>query len=279
MTIKIVSKEKQKFYPSLGKCIYCGATDKKLSDEHIIPYGLNGYLIFRESSCDGCAKITSKQERFVLKEMNLNTRISNKMQSRHSKYQDEIHKFVFIDPEGNEIIKEVTAKDMPNYVLGYKFPPPGILSGRFATNRIEGSLICISRDNDLRNIIPQNTKMKLGTICQLTFCQMLAKIAHSYAVAEFGMDAFVQRLPDYILEKKEDIARYVGGATINFLPKNKSFNAIHSFIEEYYYSVHYLIVAYQFFGMSNLPWYNIVVGEVKNNKLDAILRKMEKCDS
>jgi len=34
----------------IGKCIYCGSTEA-LSDEHIIPLGLNGAWILEQASC------------------------------------------------------------------------------------------------------------------------------------------------------------------------------------------------------------------------------------
>jgi hypothetical protein len=44
------------------------------------------------------------------------------------------------------------------------------------------------------------------------FCQMLAKIAHSYAVAELGVSTFAPLLLDLILKADElDAANFVGG--------------------------------------------------------------------
>ena len=42
----------------IGRCIYCGTTEGKLSEEHITPYGLGGLLVLQEASCERCARIT-----------------------------------------------------------------------------------------------------------------------------------------------------------------------------------------------------------------------------
>src|SRR4051812_38313328 len=56
-------------YPSLGRCIYCGRSDRKLTDEHIIPFALCGNHVISKGSCEECAKETSKFERIVCKNM------------------------------------------------------------------------------------------------------------------------------------------------------------------------------------------------------------------
>ncbi|WP_217539485.1 HNH endonuclease, partial [Stenotrophomonas sp. GbtcB23] len=43
----------------VGASIYCGATDGRLTEEHIIPKGLGGTLVLPQASCDDCAAITS----------------------------------------------------------------------------------------------------------------------------------------------------------------------------------------------------------------------------
>jgi hypothetical protein len=53
----------------VGQCIYCGTSEGKLSDEHIIPYGLNGDFVLRKASCAACATITSRFERDVLRNL------------------------------------------------------------------------------------------------------------------------------------------------------------------------------------------------------------------
>lgn len=54
-------------FKSIGACIYCGATQGRLTEEHIVPKGLGGTLVLPDSSCDPCAKLTSQFEMRVLR--------------------------------------------------------------------------------------------------------------------------------------------------------------------------------------------------------------------
>ena len=54
-------------FPAVGHCIYCPRTDG-LSDEHIIPYGLNGRWILPQASCPSCRDKTSAIETAILRE-------------------------------------------------------------------------------------------------------------------------------------------------------------------------------------------------------------------
>ena len=53
-------------FPRVGKCIYCGSTDK-LTDEHVLPLGLSGTAVLPDASCTERAKITGKVEQDVLR--------------------------------------------------------------------------------------------------------------------------------------------------------------------------------------------------------------------
>lgn len=54
-------------FKPVGACIYCGATQGRLTEEHIVPKGLGGTLVLPDSSCDPCAKLTSQFEMKVLR--------------------------------------------------------------------------------------------------------------------------------------------------------------------------------------------------------------------
>src|ERR1039458_9151362 len=43
----------------IGRCIYCGTTEGRLSDEHVTPYGLSGRLVLVDASCDRHEKVNS----------------------------------------------------------------------------------------------------------------------------------------------------------------------------------------------------------------------------
>src|ERR1700685_364397 len=63
--LELPNQEPRRYKP-VGSCIYCGSHER-LSDEHIIPYGMGGRWILPESSCTGCAAITGAFEGDVLR--------------------------------------------------------------------------------------------------------------------------------------------------------------------------------------------------------------------
>ena len=62
-------------YSPANRCIYCGATDGPLGEEHIIPLSLGGRLILPDASCRDCEKITGRFETAVARTMMGNFRI------------------------------------------------------------------------------------------------------------------------------------------------------------------------------------------------------------
>jgi hypothetical protein len=49
--------------PTRGVCIYCGRTDVRLTNEHLVPLSLGGQHILEGASCNDCADVTKKFER------------------------------------------------------------------------------------------------------------------------------------------------------------------------------------------------------------------------
>ena len=56
------------YYESKGECIYCGSTNE-LSNEHIVPYALEGVHVLKDSSCKSCADLTKKFELDVARKL------------------------------------------------------------------------------------------------------------------------------------------------------------------------------------------------------------------
>jgi len=89
---------------TIGRCIYCGKTDQSLSDEHIVPYGLNGEWILGRASCKGCRQITSGFETDVQRNCLLETRakLGLRTRGRHNRPK-EFSLFVKRDHQEEEI--------------------------------------------------------------------------------------------------------------------------------------------------------------------------------
>ena len=104
-------------------------------------------------------------------------------------------------------------------------------------------------------------RVKLGSFNLLVFARMLAKIAHSYAVATIGLDAFTPMLPVFILGGDDRAAYVVGGDVSSFAPSEP---------EARLHSIHiqgcknadqeYILVAIRLFAFAGMPQYHVVVG-------------------
>src|SRR5213083_2003330 len=63
-----------KYYPGIGRCIYCGAlrysaTRERLAAEHIIPEAIGGQFILQEASCGKCEGRINWFEHYCNKEL------------------------------------------------------------------------------------------------------------------------------------------------------------------------------------------------------------------
>jgi HNH endonuclease len=100
-------------FKSKGACIYCGMTDVKLTDEHIVPYSLGGSHVLRDASCVRCANITKKFEQRVARDLWGDARISFNAPTRR-KRERKSH-IVMPDPHDQTKNLTVPAKRAPGW--------------------------------------------------------------------------------------------------------------------------------------------------------------------
>src|SRR5258708_6900327 len=82
--MRVTRFDKEKF-PGYGECIYCGARDVKLTDEHVVPFGFGGNVELLEASCVPCAEETSKCEREIARNVLSDFRIHANIQTYRPK--------------------------------------------------------------------------------------------------------------------------------------------------------------------------------------------------
>jgi HNH endonuclease len=71
-----------KRYRPVGQCIYCGSTQTPLTDEHVVPYALNGNWVLPKASCKDCSVITGRVEQEILREELWHLRTALNFQTR-----------------------------------------------------------------------------------------------------------------------------------------------------------------------------------------------------
>ncbi len=216
--------ERQQRYPGIGRCIYCGAADGPLTDEHIIPDAIGGRLILEGASCNACAAETHAFEGHACdtcRPIRRQLGFPSKTKGRRARERAATEKFI-LDLDGRRV--KVPVGEFPGLFVHLAYPLPGILLGAAIEDRLlTGGIHAIElmpgfgeRLNDVREKYRANKVSIVGVdksnrTDKEDTGRMLAKIAHAYAVAELGPDAFTPALVNIILGRRPfNLPHYVG---------------------------------------------------------------------
>lgn len=261
----------------IGKCIYCGATER-LSDEHVIPYGLSGDLVLKKSSCEECAKITSLLERKLLRGhwwpyrqfLGLKSRraqesLPNIVVKIHKNDADSVdaelpmseHKFAIVfDLDAPTILRGVVSEAYPN--------APRVAMKVLAANPMRKAII----HGELRELAPGEKTEVPVNLDAGDVMRFLAKVAHAYAISRRGINACKKYyLPPYIIGKADGLMTYVGGNSSSFIgpylpgPRGR----LHVLLDRV--NGHFLTVYIQLFRDKGdpPPIYEVVVGRLADH--------------
>lgn len=183
-------------YAQVGICIYCGST-AALSDEHIIPFGLGGRFVLRDSSCQTCSAKTSRLERTCLRAMYGPLRLLYGLPSRRKRGRPETLQLKTKRTEASEWeYVPVPQERFPFLVTFPYFQAPGALTDAVesaaagpVTQRlwIRGASSHHDFDELLQSLAAElgvHTVMPESKAEVPAFCALLAKIALAYLAAE-----------------------------------------------------------------------------------------------
>ena len=211
----------RRFHP-VGCCVYCGATaPTPLTTEHVLPQGLGGGLILPRSSCDACRRITQKIEETCLRKMLLPYRLGVGLVQHPHEIPVETEVLIEKHPDRVERVRIPRARVPDFLVLPVLSERPGILTGRppgaeapyhfqLVINREEMSRVAASLGGSQVHV-PTHIDM-------VAYFQMIAKIAHCFAVATLGSDGFDPCLPPLIVGNRIDLISHLIGASRDHLP-------------------------------------------------------------
>lgn len=269
------SRPKIKF-PPVGTCIYCGSA-LNLSLEHIIPYALDGNMELPDASCKLCRKITGQFEQVCCRLIYGPLRIRLGMSTRRPKERPTHLKTIKRHVDGKEEVVSVPADEYPRSCVGMQLPLPGIMRGVPPSINVDGvSFVVATEKSDeerfIKPIIPEDQqRLLLATIDPTALCRMLAKIAHSFAVANLGLTAFRHRLPPLILGKEDqtsDTLPYLIGSYPGEPQNEPCAHVLHRERWEIN-GVGYFSVRIRLFASMNMPSYLVIVGEDLKNQAAA----------
>ena len=101
-------------------------------------------------------------------------------------------------------------------------------------------------------------QFRVLTLPLLEFGRMLAKMAHGFAVARYGLDSIHPFLPDVILGTNKNVTRFVGSRGEVPPKENKAFSMSMECVNEAYWSL--IVSEIRLFPFLGGPDYQVVVG-------------------
>jgi hypothetical protein len=252
-------------HPPVGRCIYCLASEGKFDDEHIIAYALNGDHVLPEASCKVCATKTGKIEQYVTRVMFGALRATRGMRTRRPKKRPQSFKALAEFEDGRKEIVEVPTGEFP-VVLMLPFLPE---AGFFRGDPDDGRLTNISewwtwRDHDKIEALCRKIGLENGRLTPHEFnltrlSQMLAKIGHSQAVAELGIDGFRPLAVDLALGHSVSINHLVGTSPWNrkMKPREESLHKVQIATNK---NNGIIMAEIRLFANLGAPTYHVIVG-------------------
>lgn len=254
-------------FAPVGNCIYCGASEG-LSDEHIIPKGLKGTWILPKSSCEACRRITSRFETMCLRHLLGSFRRRTGFKSGKKQPLTVPQPIQRTDCVWEN--KEVPVGELPMAIALPRFDHlPLLLTGELKPLQVS---FWAWIKHDAPDAVQKlgGIGFEIGEISPSDFTRMLAKIAHSYAVARFGIHAFRPLLRELIRYGSENPHFLIGGPSTH-PPAEKFLHAITP-RRVSLRGTNYLMLQIRLLAQLGAPAYFVLVGEFdEGSSLDAIL--------
>jgi hypothetical protein len=265
MDWKLEGFERKVFAP-VGRCIYCDAT-ADLTDEHIVPLGLDGFLELPDASCKPCAKITSLLELSLLRGEFWALRLHLAMTSRRKHQRAPTHFPVEITREGTTVTETVPREACPVVQQFPLFPPPRLLTGEPSRPGIdvEGAQPIVF--GDPQALLRQLGGEKLSQIAQTRpaqFGRFIAKIALGMAEATGAIRHLAAPAPvrEVILGTNPAIGDYVGTLTYPLQAYPGQSHRIAVIADQ---GRGWLIGDVQLFSASPTPRYGVLLGPLRSD--------------
>ncbi|HFT6990843.1 TPA: hypothetical protein ACGRQA_000115 [Stenotrophomonas maltophilia] len=256
---------KAKEYPALGVCVYCGATEG-LEDEHILPESLAGdALVLPKSSCRPCASMTSAFEaRYTKQSIGIFREVIGAPTKRPRKRKDNVGLWLADRVDGE--IRPLGRKQdwdvelVPGLYIALTMPLPTVISGAENTEALDCQLWTWgSYDPKFFSGFQEGGSVHIGSIHPESFLRMLAKIAHCFAIAELGINAFTPLLLD-IIRGSEPLSNRLIGCWHEEVPPSE---ALHEIRVDWVNgeSGRLLVCSLRLFSATGSPLYLVVVGK------------------
>jgi hypothetical protein len=259
-------------YAPVGKCIYCNATvySKRLGGrqfplgaEHIIAEGLGGKIELPEASCQTCEDATGRLvEGDVLGRTLKALRVFLKLKKRGSGRPPKTLPLT-TKVDGKEATIEIPTADYPIFFNMLRFGPPTLEPNTNGAGRaIVGLQLSVLKYDAKELYQKYRADGGVGAYWDNhAMTRMLAKIGHSFAVAELGSDKFAPLLLDLIRTGDTNAMNLIGGdPDADRYPSSKSLHDIALGYQRLNGST-YVVTKVRLFASYGGPIYLIIVGK------------------
>ena len=264
---------------SKGACIYCGAIDAELSDEHIVPYSLGGSHVLRKASCGICADITKKFEQRVARDLWGDARIAFDAPSRRKSQRKQ--KLSMSDPDDFGRRRVIPAAEYPAGFVFYKMCQAGLLQRLPEDVDVSNQwqLVVIDDDKRREKFLAKYPKRKLILRFRHVphdFGRLLAKIGYGQVLTQLDPGDFRPICIPYILGHKDNVSYVVGGTFEEQAPERDNGYSLRTV--GFGSSDRIVLVALiRLLSNTWAPAYHVVVGDVSGH--ERVKRIMEKLGS
>lgn len=243
-------------YPPVGRCIYCPSSES-LGKEHIIALSLNGALILPKASCPNCAKATGEIERVCARESFGQFRLRHGFRSRKKHVRTLNLSIETQGADGQVSNRPVAIADLPDVLFLLRFKhTAGVLLGQ--TNDTSNVEPWIRLGGGAKPIVGDT----VARFDAFSFARMLAKIGHSFAVAELGISSFRPLVLDFLFGRSDKLSSLVGGSFDEpVLATALHWLRLRDHVD-FASRRHFIVANIRLFACLGAPTYHVVVGEM-----------------
>lgn len=262
------------YFESKVACIYCGATQTILTDEHIVPYSLGGKHVLRKASCLRCADMTKKFEQKVARDLWGDARTAFNGPTRRKRQRN--NEITYVDPSDRTRVLTVPATEYPAGFVFYKMGKAGILRGLPETLDFSGAWQPVVVDDDRRR---REFAEKYGGHPTLkfrhvpdSFGRLLAKIGYCQLLTSLSPADFNPICLPFITGERSNLSYIVGSSEGAPEPDNG-----YSLVTGAFGSAArmMLVVQVRLYANTHAPTYHVVVGDVAGpERVENVLQKI-----
>jgi hypothetical protein len=269
-------------YPAVERCIYCGETQGKLGDEHIVPYGLaRNSLVLPASSCRACETVTGRIEQAVLRRTLGHIRVRFGAPSRNKKHRNDqltLHRVKFETMEPGSSGATIEGLDIPSsaapmFFISLLLDQPGILRNLALGTPLPWNMFYTYRQNEAGALLKPGEGLRVAEINPYIYAQFLAKMAYAYSVAVYGYGSFQPLVLDLIFGRTNYFRHWVGGEPV--APPSIEDEVHHiSCSTRIIDGRSYVVVRMRLFSFLGAPVFDIVAGELGQRQPGLAIRRL-----